>query len=197
MTVVLLINGPPRAGKDTLASHLIERIGGATRRRMAHELKVRTHRLYDCPPESWDDPDYYDDVKDVPSAQFHGLSPRAAYIAVSETYFKPTHGEEFFGELFVRWLDGIGPETRLVAVPDSGFLTEVRPILRRVGLSRLLLVRVHAGGRGKSFAGDSRGYIDIPRVPTLDVRNDVDGRADLFLEEAEVWVRSQTGLFHA
>lgn len=197
MTTIVLLNGPPYAGKDTLADHMICSVPRTMKRRMAHELKIRTHRLYDCPEVSWDTSDYYDPIKDAPSPDFLGLTPRQAYIAVSEKLFKPMHGEEIFGELFLQWLKkrqrGLMPD--LVMVPDSGFATEFNPIIREVGRDRVLLIRIHANRRGKSFAGDSRSHIHIPGVESVDLFNDTEGDPSGYLAEGESWIRNMAGLW--
>lgn len=196
MSWIVLLNGPPYSGKDTLADHMLS-VGGAVKHRMSYELKVRTHRLYDCPVASWHDADYYDAVKDDPHADFHGITPRRAYIEVSERYFKPIHGTPFFGNLFVRWLGRVTPEPRIVFVPDSGFAEEASPIIRAVGPGRVLLVRIHADARGKTFKGDSRSHISLPGIQTLDAFNDEPGNPKPYLEQAEAWIRARAGLLHA
>lgn len=193
MSWIILLNGPPYVGKDTLADHLVGTLPGCVKHRMSYELKVRTHRLYDCPRDSWDNADYYDAVKDLPSEDFHGISPRQAYINVSEKYFKPLHGQDFFGRLFVRWMRKTSPEPRIIAIPDSGFAGEMPPLIREVGPMRVLLVRIHGTARGKTFNGDSRSHISLPGVLTTDAFNDVEGDTQQFLQSTTAWIKARTG----
>lgn len=187
--LIVLINAPPRAGKDTLADDLVAAVPGTVKRRMAHELKVRTHRLYDCPPEARDNPDYYETMKETALPDFRGLTPRAAYIAVSETYFKPTHGDAVFGHMLADWIGRAAFEAQgaipAIVVPDSGFLGETQVLIDRFGAERVLLLRVHAEHRGCSFAGDSRSYIYPAGVECWDLQNQVAGDTNAFLAQGE------------
>lgn len=188
MTTVVFINGPKRVGKDTLAKHLAKRFQGIVRP-LAYELKVRTHRLYDCPQASWQDPDYYDRVKDQPNPHFHGISPREAYNVTAEVHLKPLHGRDFFGRLLANWLSNLGGWPPMLVVPDLGFPEEPGPILALPGM-RPLLIHVSGGRRVPAFVNDTRSPVSIHGVPAFDALNDVEGETFRFLRAAEGWVAS-------
>lgn len=166
MTVVL-VNGPPRSGKDHAARLLTGILDDAIRIGFADPLKRGTHASYGLTP---DPIDQFEVVKDQPREEFFGLTPRKAYIAHSEQYMKVMHGPRVFGLLFLAGMRRAG--RRITIVPDSGFYDEALPVVEEVGPENVLLIRLHAEGRGKTFVGDSRGYIRLPSTVTqIDLEN--------------------------
>jgi len=161
---VVLLNGPPRSGKDTAANGLLVARPGSALMRFSAPLKVATHGLFGLPI----DPDRYEDSKDTPSADFMGLTPRGAYIAVSEQAVKRTFGRAFFGRVMVERLRRLtGAE--MAVMPDCGFAVETTPVIQAVGSANVILIRVHRPGY--TFAHDSRSYINLDGVHTVDVHN--------------------------
>lgn len=181
---LVLLNGPPRCGKDTGARRLVERGGGLIARQgFADPLKLGAHAahgLLDAAGRALP-VDAFEAVKDQPRPEFFGRTPREAYIAHSEAYLKPLHGPDIFGRLFRRDLEAVSAP--LVVVPDSGFAAEAEPLAAAIGRPRVLLVRVHAPTRGCSFAGDSRSFIALPGVRLVTLHNDRPGDPEGFLGE--------------
>ena len=170
---IILLNGPPRAGKDYAGAALLEHLpAGTPILKFAQELKERTHALYRlvdafgnlCPH------DHFEDRKDTPLVEFEGLTPRAAYIAVSERLIKPLHGERIFGEWLARRIDQL--EVGTVVITDSGFVPEAEVLVEKFGAENCLLARIHR--EGYTFAGDSRSYLDLSHlnVQCTDINND-------------------------
>ncbi len=173
---ILLLNGPPRSGKDTLgrfvADLLTARGYNAQVFKFATTLKNATHRLYGLQDVSTE---AFDDCKDEPSPRFLGVTPRQAYIAVSEKLFKPLHGEEVFGKLLAqdvrRWLACSSDDGRqnVAIVTDSGFVPEAETLIGAF-VGRPTLVRIHR--TGCDFKSDSRNWVALPGVLSSDVKND-------------------------
>jgi hypothetical protein len=136
--------------------------------KFAKALKERTHALYGLMQNGKPLPhDHFEMVKDSPDFQFHGITPRQAYIAVSETLMKPLHGNEFWGS---RLLDDLDDNfDSLIVVTDSGFAIEAGPIIEAFGEANCTLIRLHR--EGCNFENDSRSYIELRNVPTFDVQN--------------------------
>ncbi len=170
---ILLVNGPPRSGKDTVGEILATNYPGKVYvTKMAKALKERTHGLYNLfVSGSWEPlrHDFFEDCKDKPSDFFMGITPREAYIAVSERLMKPLHGARVWGDLLVEDIALHGNDSDLVVVTDSGFADEALPVIERYGACNVSLVRLSRPGT--SFQGDSRSYINLP-VYTHMIDND-------------------------
>lgn len=171
---VVFCNGCPRSGKDTAGKAIRKRLPEAEIAKFAGPLKRMTHAMYNLPHDL--DPEHFDAVKDDPRPEFYGKTPRQAYIFTSESIIKPHFGQDFFGRLMLRTLwRRYQAGYRLIAVTDSGFAPEAVPVIEAIGAENCLLLRVRGEDRGKTFAGDSRSYIDLPGVTTVDVVNGVEG----------------------
>jgi len=166
MKKLILFNGPPKSGKDFGAEYVQRTFDGAILNKFAKVLKEKTHALYGF---HWRAHDYYEDCKNKPHEDFLGLSPRQAYINVSETYFKPVHGDKVFGTLLVKELEKL--EWKLAAISDSGFQGEAEVLIDKYGVDNVILIRVHRDGC--DFSKDSRDYLNLS-VPTSDVYNEGD-----------------------
>lgn len=169
---VVLLNGPPRVGKDTAAEALLtlKDDKGApvfARQGFADELKDMTHRLYGVLGVPFD---HFEPYKDMASYSFHGISPRRAYIAVSENLMKPLYGPQVFGELWLRRWARLNSGFPGAVVPDSGFAKEAEVLIDAVGVDNVLLVRLARDGT--SYVNDSRSYVDLPAVQTVTLKNE-------------------------
>jgi len=199
---IVLLNGPPRCGKDTLADMLFA-IGGGAHVSFADEVKRAAHRAYGLPVY----PGLYEDRKDDACPEFDGLTPRRAYQWVSEGA-KASHGQDYWGrklaeKLLAYALDG----ARVAYVTDSGFEPESRVLLDEFGARSLLHVHVvrpslgledwlPGGPRaGEPFPGDTRSYWTTPGLDPIRVLNDGDldhlrCRARLLSRVVDRWDRN-------
>jgi hypothetical protein len=175
MTKVLLLNGPPRSGKDFGGGALVRDFDGtACVAKFAHVLKERTHAAYGVMHHGRPAPhDWFETQKDSPVGEFLGRTPREAYIAFSEQFMKPLHGDNIFGRLLLADLRQGEPHD-LIVVTDSGFRSEAEVLVRFYGEHNVTHVRLHRPGR--TFTGDSRTYIDLSDlgVTPIDIHNDTD-----------------------
>lgn len=181
---VLLLNGPPQAGKDTLGAYIAE-LSGAREVKFAGALKWATHAMYAFLKPSRAVPacnKYEGPVKDQGLSFFLGNTPRESYIAVSELLMKEKHGQDIFGRLL---RDDIKLGRRRVVVTDSGFAAESSVLIEEFGVDNVALV--HLRRKGHTFQGDSRGYIDLP-CSTFDIPNHA-GLLDL--RDHAVWLLEQ------
>lgn len=166
MTRILLVNGPPRSGKDTVGDIVKELVPDALVTKFAHSLKCATHALY-CAlhgnqrPIFWDSATndaFYEQRKSEALPRFYGRTPRECYIAVSELLLKKVHGESFFGELLAARIANSG--AKFAVVTDSGFLPEALALIDEFGPENVAVVKLRR--KGCDFTGDSRGYIRLP-----------------------------------
>lgn len=184
MCPVIFLNGPPRCGKDTLAGHIARTLPGFKVVKFAAILKERTHALYGRPDLPHD---YFEEIKDTANALFLGLTPRDAYIAVSEKLLKPIHGKSVFGKLLLTQMK-LEPETpRAFIISDSGFSQEAFPIFSHFGERQCVLIRIHAEERGCTFEKDSRSYIQLP-FTSFDLNNN--GTKDQFLSVGSLMIQN-------
>ncbi len=166
MSIAIFLNGPARVGKDTaqtiLHRHLNAMGYAATPMWFAQDLKEFTHRLFKCGDLPFD---AFDAIKDTPQPIFLGLTPRQAYIAVSERFLKPVYGKDILGRMSlsrIRQKELVSPkfpEAGYVFV--GGFTEELDPIIHHIGATRCLLIRLHWKGEGKAdICGmDPRTYV--------------------------------------
>ena len=75
MKKVILLNGCPGCGKDYAADYITNKFDQAKKDKFARVLKERTHALYGY---DWRPHDYYEKVKEIPTEDFFGLTPRQA-----------------------------------------------------------------------------------------------------------------------
>ena len=98
------------------------------------------------------------------------MTLRQWYIYLSEKVMKPMYGDEVFGRLAVENLRQA--EQLIATVSDTGFTSEADPIINYFGPENVALIRVHRPG--KSFAGDSRTYVELDVGTVIDLQNDSD-----------------------
>lgn len=170
MKKIVLLNAPPRAGKNYAASYITEHTD-YKEYSFAAILKERTHRLYGLDKPA----NYYETQKDDNLIDFMGLTPREAYINVSEKYFKPVHGKSIFGDILGEQIK----EVEKVIVTDCGFYEEVHSLISRYGPESIVIIRLHR--ESYDFLRDSRGYVYIKEVESHDINND--GVSNKYIDE--------------
>lgn len=152
--LVILVNGAPGAGKDTVSDMLADRWNGR-KFKFASPLKKGVHAsLGLMVPE-----DNYESVKDLPHRDFHGKSPRQAYIEHSEKYMKPMYGQDIFAKILFYTLQHHKRGLKVAVVSDCGFQVEVDEIIKRFDC---IVIQVHR--EGHTFKNDSREYIEHPDI---------------------------------
>lgn len=192
---LVLLNGPPGCGKDTGGAHLAA-VSGARLLKFAEPLKRSVYVDAGLPYTT--SLDAYENRKDKPLPEFGLRSFRQACIDKSENFIKPRYGEDHFGRLFAQRVKAIAAwePGALIVATDSGFVGEVRPTLKMLGPENVLLIRIHADRRGKTFRGDSRSYLSLPVVRSWDIENNEDGEEGrkAYLDRLEHVVREFEGL---
>ncbi|CCI88872.2 hypothetical protein BN109_033 [Yersinia phage phi80-18] len=159
---VILLNGPPGCGKDTISNGLwgASTIAGKQFKQMEikRELFQQVFKYFHLDLE--EQRDFYElynsrETKELPCGRLDDLSPRGAMIYVSEEVCKPEYGNNFFGKeaahrLLEHWRSG----AKLAVFSDGGFREEVQELAK---VANLFVVRLH--GRG-DWGNDSRSYLD-------------------------------------
>lgn len=178
MAVVILLNGPPRCGKDTAGKILERMLPGKTGiMKFAEPLKTMTHAAISLLRGDSSVPahDAFEETKDQINPYFFNTTPRGAYIRMSESFCKKQFGPQVFGESLV---ERIGKtDLDYVIVTDSGFQEEVDVVQEQYPCCL-----VHISRDGTSFSGDSRRYLVGPDARICN--NGTEG--ELFAECAEL-----------
>lgn len=158
---VILFNGPPGSGKDTAARQVMRRciekgmpVGSVIHFKMADPLKKAVHSMFGLPHG----PAYYDESrkeKEAPHPLLFGMSPREAYIGLSEQAIKPWLGADIFGKITANKIHN--STAQLHVFSDGGFADEWVPIISYLGTSAIAVVELYTPDY--SFDADSRNYI--------------------------------------
>ena len=165
--IVVILNGPPRSGKDT-AAQVFEGMG-YTHLKFSSALKKEAHRRYgmeDKPIEA------FETLKDTSLMEFDGHTPREVYIDVGAE-LREKFGPQIFGKLIADEISA--SEGKRFIISDLANMDELKPLLRQSGI-QTQVIRLHRAG--KTFDGDSRSYVMDPALNALDVAND--GDVELF-----------------
>jgi hypothetical protein len=155
MKLIVILNGPPGSGKDTIADYIVEKLS-YEKLDFKTALYKETARFFHLTP------DVFMSLlarKETPSTLLTHpetempLSPRQALIHVSEVVIKPSRGSDWFGIQTAN--AALASESSCFICSDGGFVSEIEPLLK-AGF-RVAIIRVHRAGH--SFATDSRRYI--------------------------------------
>lgn len=164
---LILVNGPPYSGKDTVANHICESFHPDVRHFRFKTILYRAVSMfyglsYDkvlelctAGPE----------IKDVAHPLFKGKSPRQALIHISETVMKPNFGDDIVSNLTAIDITNAADQCdgKFIAVmSDCGFPAEVEQMKNLLGLSRKDVYVIRVERNGCSYEGDSRTYLPDP-----------------------------------
>ncbi|UVD31751.1 ATPase [Escherichia phage TR1] len=151
MKKLIILNGPPGAGKDTVADIIVKL--GICKDKVSFKspmFNVAKSMLssdeFDGFIKNYDDREY----KESPHEFLGGMTVRQFMIWISESVMKPVFGDEVFGK---RLAQSLGNGCHICS--DGGFASEIEPLIES-GVE-VTLVRLHRPGY--TFEGDSRSYI--------------------------------------
>lgn len=162
---IILISGPPGAGKDTIAQGLWITLGVGT-----STIEKFARPLMDAAASLGFSMDDEHKERVEPGL---GMSRRQFQIAFSEDFCKPQIGPHVFGDALVNRLHKRHDLGLLehVLVSDSGFLTEAQSVVDAFGAENV--VRLHVSRPGHDYSNDSRtDWPDIEGVRRIDLTND-------------------------
>ena len=151
---IVILNGPPGCGKDTIGGALLGIRSGCVLTSFKYDLYRVTAEHYRMELEELlrvaQDRELKEEVH--PSL---GVTPREALIHVSEDICKPRLGKGYFGVKALQRVESIKYLNEVIFT-DGGFTEEVEVFL--AAGYEVVIVQLH--GRG-SFEHDSRRYIEI------------------------------------
>ena len=163
---IILFNGPPGAGKDTVAELLAFKYSGKVEK-FAAPIKENCRNIYGLTQEQWNQVDGSQEAKAQPHEFFFGQTCRQVQINFSELFLKPTHDKFIFGNLLARRLKQA--YNNLFFISDSGFAEEAMFLETEFGSENIFLIRLHR--EGHTYDGDSRSYVHLETVQSLDIEN--------------------------
>lgn len=161
---LILLNGPPRSGKDTAAKIIQDYFG--LRWTVVHDKFSAPHKAafaamisghYDAKHfRVWD----YEEHKEKPIPLLNNASFRQWQIDFSEKFMKPLYGGAIFAKLFLeRRTPRMRDEGMLCVVSDCGFRVEYETVADAWPHEDLLLLVLRRPGY--DFSKDSRHYVEV------------------------------------
>lgn len=178
---IVIFSAPPRAGKDTLALALHEALD------IDSEIREFKSPMFAIAAQTMGIPftkfiNLYqtnlNDWKDTPRPDLGNKSVRQLLIQISEVYIKPFFGDNYFGRMAAEKVERsetiihpngkVSRNEHVHIFADGGFPVELMELVGRYP-ERVRIIRVHRDGT--SFAGDSRNWLDMEGVPSLDLDN--------------------------
>lgn len=169
MPKILLLNGPPKCGKDSVVRALVPYLK-FQHMKFAMPIKRAVAGLLDISEGAIEE---YKDIQS-PVLQHAGTSTkehrdtvRKLLITMSEEWLKPRYGKDFFGRVF--WQHAKNSASELIIASDCGFAEEVERAVYNAGKQNCFLVRIQR--EGCTFEGDSRSYLPDNICRTWDMTN--------------------------
>jgi len=153
MPKIILFNGPPRSGKDT-AARMFSNLFIGKQFSFAEELKNATHTIFGLNGIRFD---HFEDFKNSKIAAFNGMSPREAYIWVSEEIMKPKFGKDIWGKRLARKIKEYNYSK--YAISDLGFDEEALYIVNIFGPENVSIAQIYRPDC--DYSNDSRKYVTI------------------------------------
>lgn len=219
---VILLNGPPNCGKDTVADVLVKHIIPAQKLMFKEALYEATAEFFNMPLDHLVDDASDRDKKEEPNiwlgvdaetiyaspsllktfgdyrpSGVELLSPRQALIYVSEDEIKPREGKDYFGK---KTAEKLAEGTNIIS--DSGFKEESIAIIDVVGAENVYHVHLYRDGCEFTYA-DSRSYFDMVEygVTPVDFYNNEEINetneskfVDFFIRKIEKWKQKEIPL---
>lgn len=152
LNLCVILNGPPGAGKDTIADLIVEK-EGFVKHQMKAILYQHTADYYSIPLFIFEAMATDRQFKDRPTVMLQRLTPRQALIQVSEKVYKPRYGLDYFGQAAAKACTD--QNSRFTVFSDGGFDEEIEALQEVFDV--VLIVRLHR--EGYTFEGDSRSYL--------------------------------------
>jgi hypothetical protein len=153
--MIILLNGPPRSGKDTAAEFIILMLGNSKvyHDKLSKPMKSSLTRIFNFNNTEVKALEGYKDQSNGP--EYGDLSWRGMQIEMFK-HLKETYGPEVLGRLFVR--RNRDNAKRHTVISDCGLKTELMPIIESNTYGNIGLI--HLDRPGCNFDNDIREDVD-------------------------------------
>ena len=161
---IILLNGAPFSGKDTLAARLIAEIPNSEYVMFKQPLYERFAKRHNLPIARVKE--ICEGVgKDQPNKLIGGLVPRAELIDISENEIKVEHGPDGVAKIVVQNIKAIPDyQNKTIVFPDSGFPNELVYLQAAFPDAEIFLARIMRDGCNFTKQKDSRSYLPYPNT---------------------------------
>lgn len=153
--MIVLLNGPPRSGKDAIADMICANNKSFTKLRFKDALVESVSKSYNVSTELIELLLVDERTKEHPLPEFNGLTCRQAMIDESENKIKPKWGKAYFG---LATASKMNLDSNYV-LSDAGFMEEAQVLIDEFGLDNIVLIQIERAGC--DFSNDSRSYLPV------------------------------------
>lgn len=171
MPKVIILNGPPGIGKDTLCKSFLDSLPytgypiWVEHGSFAKPLKKINQTIYNLTDDELKEYDTNHVLKNTPQDRFFGKSWRQVNIDVSFD-LKRQFGQDYFGKHIVQRIimrEQIAPSEKLnIIITDGGFKEETIPLINKFGKENVHVIKLLR--EGCDFSSDSRKYLDAEEL---------------------------------
>jgi len=169
---LILLNGPPRAGKDTAARFIVHELSlipnPTVFEKFSLPIKHAFAGMMSAGVDDYGNVEGYEDAKDNPIPILGNASYRAWQIGFAEDFMRKSFGTNIFSKLLLGRLEEYQREEEgvdwLAVISDCGFQAEVDFLIHEFPPSDIALFNIERPDT--SFAGDSRETV-LPSDPAI------------------------------
>ena len=167
--MIILLNGPPKSGKDTAAEFVVKHVNRTTHYKLSRPLKQAVHRIFDISGEMVK---HFEANKEAISPHLLGTSYRKAQIDVFHM-LESEFGGDVLARLFIRYLKK-NDASKHIVVSDCGRTPEAQALVSHFGRDKVAIIGLYRPDC--SFEGDIREYVktNCERHATIDNEFDLD-----------------------
>jgi dephospho-CoA kinase len=159
MKKIILLNGPPGVGKDTIANILIEKYGGVNLK-FTQPLRDSVCAIFGILDSELD----FRKNRPIDPAKSN-YRIRDAMIDIAEIVIKPNVSKDWFANILLNKIN----DQDLIIISDLGFIRELEVIYASLkDTYEFELWKIYR--TGKDFARDSRNYVEFP-IKTRNISN--------------------------
>jgi hypothetical protein len=154
--MIILLNGPPGCGKDTIAKIIKKKIESKDYK-MAKPIKDAFSALFGIQGQLLHE--LIEERKDEAFFTANAnITPREVLIKLSEEFMKPMFGDDCFGQVAINNLGKIA--WKHLTISDSGFNAEIPPICEAFGYDKVKAILIERLG----YEWDSRERLDCDTI---------------------------------